>query len=192
MTGSTVISVDPALPAVPGAPTGPSTVHTGNTPTTDYITTTATYANNYSWEVTPAEAGSMSGTSTTGTANWNLAYTGPASVHVAGVNSCGASSFSTDFVVEVLAGGVGMSENENAALVGLYPNPANGSVTIIPARALNADLRVFNSLGAEVVTLLNLDLKGNYTVDISALRSGIYFIRISSQDLRQTLKLVVR
>jgi len=192
MAGTVAVTIDPALPAVPGAPAGPATVHSGNNPTSDYTTTAATYANTYSWELTPAEAGTMSGTTTTGTANWNLAYTGPATVHVAGVNSCGAGSFSVDFPVAVYAGGVGMSENENDALIGMYPNPASGSVTIIPARNMKADLKVFNSLGAEVITRTNLDLRSNYLLDISTLKSGIYFIRVSSGDLRQTLKLVVR
>jgi PKD repeat protein len=192
MTGAAIVSVDPSVPAVPAAPVGPSSVYSGSTPTTDYTTAGGTYATTYTWEVTPAEAGTMNGTTTTGTATWNPGFTGSASVKVKSVNACGSSSFSTTFTVAVAAWSVGMQENAQSKLIAIYPNPASGSVTIIPVRAMQADIKVFNSLGSEVISHTNVNLSGNYLMDISSLKAGVYFIRVSSQDVRQTLKLVVQ
>jgi PKD repeat protein len=192
MTGTAVVTVDPSVPGAPAAPAGPSAVYSGSTPTSDYTTTGGNFANSYSWDVSPVNAGTMSGIGTTGTATWNPTYTGPASVKVKSVNACGSSSFSTDFVVSVAAGGVGMHENTRSGLISIYPNPASGKVTIIPARAMTADIRVYNSLGSEVIGNSNINLDGNFVMDISRLSAGVYFIRVDSQDARQTLKLVVQ
>ncbi len=192
MTGAAIVSVDPAAPGIPGAPFGPSSVYSGSTPTTDYNTTGGNYATTYAWEVTPAAAGTMSGSGTVGTATWDLAFTGSASVMVKSVNTCGMSSFSTTFTVAVAAGGVGMQENAQSRLVTIFPNPASQMVTLIPAKAMNADIRIYNSLGSEVMAKTNVDLNGNYQMDISTLQAGVYFIRVNSQDVRQTLKLVVQ
>jgi hypothetical protein len=134
----------------------------------------------------------MSGSGTVGTATWDLAFTGSASVMVKSVNTCGVSSFSTTFTVAVAAGGVGMQENAHSRLVTVFPNPASRMVTLIPVKTMNADIRIYNSLGSEVMAKTNVDLNGNYQMDISTLQAGVYFIRVNSQDVRQTLKLVVR
>ncbi|MFZ4523383.1 MAG: Omp28-related outer membrane protein [Bacteroidales bacterium] len=192
MTGTAVVSVDPSAPAIPAAPVGPSNVYSGSTPTTDYTTSGGAYATTYSWEVTPADAGTMSGATTTGTATWNPVFTGSATVKVKSVNSCGSSSFSTTFTVSVAAGGVGMQETTRRGSVIIFPNPARGVVTIIPTHGMNADILVFNSLGSEMIRHDHTDLTGNYIMDISALKPGIYFISISGQELHQTIKLVVQ
>ena len=192
MSGEAIVTVDPSLPAVPDAPVGPSNVYSGTTPTSDYTTSASAYAATYSWEVTPADAGAMNGVTTTGTAIWNPQYTGSASVQVKSVNTCGESSFSTTFNVAVAAGSVGLNESARSALISIYPNPASGFVTIIPARAMLADLRICNALGSEVITKSGVNLTKNYLMDISTLKTGVYFIRVSSEDVHQTIKLVVQ
>ncbi len=191
MTGTALVSVDPQIPAIPGIPAGPNSVWSGSTPTSDYTTSGGNYATTYSWEVTPPEAGTMNGTTTVGTAAWNPAYTGSAKVKVKSVNSCGGSSFSSDFTVAVAAGGVGINENNQSRLISIFPNPANSVVTIIPARPMTVAIRIFNALGSEVMNKRDMNLIGNSFLDISTLKSGLYFIRVNSQDAHQILKLVV-
>jgi hypothetical protein len=192
MTGSATVTVDPAAPAVPGAPVGPASVYSGSTPTTDFVTPGGTYASSYSWEITPTDAGTMNGTTTTGTATWNPVFTGSASVKVKSVNSCGTSSFSTNFTVAVAAGSVGVQENDLSKLVSIFPNPARESVTLIAAKNITADIRIYNSLGSEMISKTDVNLSGNYRLDISALKTGVYFIRVSSHEMHHTLKLVVQ
>jgi hypothetical protein len=192
MTGSATVTVDPAVPSVPGAPVGPASVYSGSTPTTDFVTPGGTYASSYSWEITPTDAGTMNGTTTTGTATWNPVFTGSASVKVKSVNSCGTSSFSTNFTVAVAAGSVGVQENDLSKLVSIFPNPARESVTLIAAKNITADIRIYNSLGSEMISKTDVNLSGNYRLDISALKTGVYFIRVSSHEMHHTLKLVVQ
>ena len=191
MTGSAVVVVDPQAPNTPGMPVGPAQVFSGTTPTSDYTTSGGTYAASYSWEVTPAAAGSISGTTTTGTATWNPVFTGTASVKVRGINTCGAGSYTSDYTVAVASWHVGINEKGNNSLVSVFPNPAHGMLTLIPVRTMNADIMIYNALGSEILSKSNVMLNGNYKMDISSLPAGLYFIRVSSQETQQTVKLVV-
>jgi photosystem II stability/assembly factor-like uncharacterized protein len=77
-----------------------------------------------------------------------------------------------------------------------YPNPFNPSTTIrydLP-HASRVSLKVYNTLGQEVATLVN-DTKaaGVYTVQFDAgrLASGVYFYRLQAGNFVETKKLVV-
>jgi len=77
-----------------------------------------------------------------------------------------------------------------------YPNPFNPSTVIrfsVPEQA-NVTLKIFNSIGQEVATLLNGEMSaGNHQVDFnaSALSSGIYFYQISSANFTATKKMIL-
>jgi hypothetical protein len=81
-------------------------------------------------------------------------------------------------------------------LVQNYPNPFNPTTTIsfsLP-HAANATLKVFNTLGEEVATLVNeLTTAGSHTVQFNAtgLASGVYFYRLTSGDLTQSMKMLL-
>ncbi|MFC2085309.1 T9SS type A sorting domain-containing protein [Bacteroidota bacterium] len=76
------------------------------------------------------------------------------------------------------------------------PNPFNPStnITYSIASKSNVTLRVFNSLGQEVATLVNeIQGKGNYTVPFDArnLPSGIYFYQLITDNFTDVKKMVV-
>jgi len=77
-----------------------------------------------------------------------------------------------------------------------YPNPFNPSTTIkfsIPEQAY-VTLKIFNSIGQEVATLLNGEkTAGNHSVDFNAskLSSGVYFYRIDSPSFTSTRKMIL-
>ncbi|MEO8230791.1 MAG: T9SS type A sorting domain-containing protein [Ignavibacteriota bacterium] len=77
-----------------------------------------------------------------------------------------------------------------------YPNPFNPSTVIkfsVPEQA-NITLKIFNSIGQQVATLLNGEISaGNHQVDFnaSALSSGIYFYQISSANFTATKKMIL-
>jgi len=77
-----------------------------------------------------------------------------------------------------------------------YPNPFNPITTIrfqIPSRQ-KVELKVYDILGSEVVTLLNEEkLAGIYEIKFNAsgLSSGVYFYQIKSQDFIQSKKLIL-
>jgi len=190
MNGTIPVTIDPQVPNVPGDPMGPAQVYTGSTPTTDFTTTGGTYSTTYTWELSPTNAGTFSGNTTTGTVTWNQTYSGTANIRVKGVNSCGGGSFSNDFPVTVDVG-VGIGETNQPKLISIFPNPASGTITIIPARPISADIQVYNSLGSVAMNKTGISLNGKYQMDISGLQAGIYFIHVSSSTGTQILKMIV-
>jgi hypothetical protein len=77
-----------------------------------------------------------------------------------------------------------------------YPNPFNPSTTIryeLP-HASQVSLKVYNTLGQEVATLVNETKPGGaYTVEFNAgnLASGVYLYRLQAGNFVETRKLVV-
>jgi len=77
-----------------------------------------------------------------------------------------------------------------------YPNPFNPSTIIsysIPVYS-QVTLKVFDSLGREVLTLVNQEQKaGNYkvTFNASGFSSGIYFYKLTSGRYTQTRKMIL-
>jgi len=77
-----------------------------------------------------------------------------------------------------------------------YPNPFNPSTTIkfgIPEKN-NVVLTVYNSLGAEVATLVNeVREAGSYEIDFNAnnFSSGIYYYKIASGNFVETKKMIL-
>jgi hypothetical protein len=73
----------------------------------------------------------------------------------------------------------------------MYPNPCDSKVTLqLPSSTNNAQAQVFNYLGK---TLIQKDITTvNNSLDVSNLTSGIYFVRIQSENKVGTKKLIVR
>lgn len=77
-----------------------------------------------------------------------------------------------------------------------YPNPFNPTTNInfsIPAKS-NVILKIYNSIGKEVETLVNGVLNsGNYKIDWNAsnFTSGIYYYRIQTNDFVVTRKMLL-
>jgi hypothetical protein len=89
---------------------------------------------------------------------------------------------------QVIPGGFQLEQN--------FPNPFNPSTTIefnLP-QAEFVSLKVFNSLGQEIATIVNgLHPAGNYSVkwDAGLVPSGVYFYRLSAGNFVQTKKLLL-
>lgn len=77
-----------------------------------------------------------------------------------------------------------------------YPNPFNPSTTIkysVPV-AGNVSVKIYNSLGAEILTVVNKNhTAGNYVevVDLSRFTSGVYFYTLTSGDFKETKKMML-
>ena len=77
-----------------------------------------------------------------------------------------------------------------------YPNPFNPSTKIefSVAAESKVTIKVFNSTGEEIATILNGVVKsGSHTVDFNAgrLTSGIYFYQIKTQNFTATKKMIL-
>jgi len=96
-----IVAVLP-YPGQAGTPTGTDTLIV-DSPDTDYTTSGATDAASYTWNISPVAAGSISGTGTTGTVNWDNSWTGTAYITVIGVNTCGSGTWSDTLEVVILS-----------------------------------------------------------------------------------------
>ena len=77
-----------------------------------------------------------------------------------------------------------------------YPNPFNPSTTISFSLQVNGfvSLKVFDSLGKEVSTLLNEEKEaGSYSINFDAnnLSSGVYYYKLTTGNFTQTKKMVL-
>lgn len=89
-------------PEQPETPAGPSPLCQGS-PATEYTVSQAMYALSYNWDLSPASAGTISGTDTIGTVTWNPSFSGTASIKVQSVNDCNESIWSDPLSVDLLA-----------------------------------------------------------------------------------------
>ncbi|MBE0646229.1 MAG: hypothetical protein IH596_00425, partial [Bacteroidales bacterium] len=93
------ITVDP-LPDAAGAISGPSPVCQSSA-SVAYSTTSIANATSYEWSITPAVAGTVSGTTSSILINWSASFTGTAQITVKGLNNCGVGVISSPFDVEI-------------------------------------------------------------------------------------------
>lgn len=109
------------------------------------------------------------------TANWTVAN--------GSIDS--TASFSLDCISTV-----GIAEPEQKFVV--FPNPAKGSLTIEQRLTTGNSPQVFTLLNAQGQLVLSGALqKQTSTLDISALSSGIYFLRLSEGEQVVTRKIVI-
>jgi hypothetical protein len=87
-----------AMPEMPTMPTGETELCQNNASTT-YETAGAEGAEEYVWEVLPAEAGTIMPDGMTAEVTWTEGYSGEANVHVKAMNTCGESEFSDAIMV---------------------------------------------------------------------------------------------
>ena len=95
---------------------------------------------------------------------------------------------------EVVCGYAAISENELSSLVQIYPNPADDFLNIRISDELyseNVNLSIVDAFGRKVREE-NIQGESNYTIEISNLDAGYYFVSISTTNKTITTKLIVR
>jgi len=108
------------------------------------------------------------------------------------INGYGNSTFVDNINV---AGVLGVSENELTTAISLYPNPANTLVNIIVNDNAYDSIRiqVFNSLGQRLQSAeSNGQRTNNFSLDVSNLAAGLYFINIDVDGVKVSKKLLVK
>jgi hypothetical protein len=173
-----------AAPATPSAPDGPAMVNLQNTPTSNYTTTAI--ADSYLWQLIPAAAGTIAGTSSTGTVTWNMAFTGNAQISVKAINSCGESAYSAVTTTQVV-NTTGITENE--AAIRIYTEPGGRLNLMLNTSALHANVKLYDLTGK---IILNTVVPGQGTQLISdKLKPGVYIIFVEAGTSRVTQKILI-
>lgn len=173
-----------AAPLTPSAPDGPAMVDLQNTSASNYTTTAV--AASYVWQLTPAAAGTIAGTSSTGTVTWNQAFTGNAQVSVKAVNSCGESAYSAITTTQVV-NTTGITENE--AAIRIYSEPEGRLNLMMNTSALKANVRLYDLTGKIILSTV---VTGQGSQQISdKLKPGVYIIFVEAGTTRFTKKILV-
>ncbi|MFT7590091.1 MAG: hypothetical protein ACI959_002314, partial [Limisphaerales bacterium] len=85
---------------------------------------------------------------------------------------------------------LGVDDGITASDVAIVPNPAVSEVNIIFPISLEVDIRVFDITGKLMIYNRDVQVAANYTMDISSLANGVYFIRLNSVQGTFTKKLI--
>ena len=183
-----------STPAPPATPTGDNDVCTNFTPTSDYETTGANFADSYIWEISPAEAGTISGDGTTGTVEWTTNWEGTATITVKGANEeCGEGGFSDGFevVCEICTG---ISEYGDQAGIQVFPNPSSGQFTVKFDNNIGiTDVIVTNLLGEVLYKETTETVNGrSLNIDMREYPEGIYFVRLKTDSSEQVRKIIIQ
>ncbi|MCF8234927.1 MAG: T9SS type A sorting domain-containing protein [Bacteroidales bacterium] len=167
-------------PAVPEMPSGLNYVDVGYVETSDYETEEVQWADSYQWMIEPADAGIITGDGPVGTVEWNSSYLGLANIYVKALNDCGESQYSEGIEVTV-DNTVDIQEVENKQIV-LYPNPASEQITFEIAGAVNATFSIHDITGAMVKRGSLKENQDGYTIDLSGMQPGVYFMTAVSAE----------
>ncbi|MCF6169709.1 MAG: C25 family cysteine peptidase [Bacteroidales bacterium] len=183
-------------PATPETPNGPDYVDVYNTTETNYTIATVPGATGFVWELWPEEAGSVIANDTLATIFWNMDFLGESSLKVSAVNDCGMGLFSDSLLIFV-DNTVGTFAPHNEGLVVMVaPNPNKGNFrfSIKTQDKSVVQIKLYNSLGVEVLKLEshNVDNGFTYFINKPELQSGVYVLVVEQQGKRYSRKVLIR
>jgi hypothetical protein len=91
-------------------------------------------------------------------------------------------------------GVTGIDEKENAAAFTIYPNPADNNISITMKNISVDDItfKIYNIVGAEVLSRKLSGTDSNTTIDISSLKKGVYLVEATSGGIKNVSKLIVQ
>jgi hypothetical protein len=74
--------------------------------------------------------------------------------------------------------------------VQVYPNPATAEITVSLISPSEIDIRIFDLSGKLLIYEADKVVESTHSLDVSLLRSGIYFLRINSENGEVTKKFI--
>jgi hypothetical protein len=93
-----------------------------------------------------------------------------------------------------ITGVTGISTNDLASFVSVFPNPSNGMVyvnTSLPSSE-NVEIHIYDVLGRTIALVKQNDVTNtSFTFDLSDKTNGVYFVEIRTEEHFVTKKLVL-
>jgi len=161
------LTINNILPSDPTAPSGINAL-CQNTTSTNYSTTPSTNTTGYVWKINPANAGIMTGTSTTVTVAWNSNFYGTAYIKVKAQNLFCESKYSDSIAVTVL----------QAALANMTPNGpttfCQGNSVLLNANTGTNLFYIWKKDGATIGSATNSSYIAN--------QSGLYTVEVNNSN----------
>lgn len=109
--------VDCDIPDKPAPPAGPVML-CENDPDTVYFINKVNYADSYEWEISPQEAGTVTGNDTIASINWNNTYVGLVQIKVRGVNNCISGAYSDPLNININSYPIAIINNDTTICQG--------------------------------------------------------------------------
>jgi hypothetical protein len=182
------------VPSAPAMPDGPAYIDLLVTTESDYTIPAVPSADEYTWQIDPLEAGTISGNTTTGHVQWSPSYLGTALISVKAMNICGDGDYSEEYEVTV-DNTTGIHENIDGLEMSIYPNPNQGSfiVNLKSGSDKDIDIRIYNAIGDVVYAESNIKFNGELTkaIDFSSFPEGMYFLQLNTHNKLLTRKLII-
>lgn len=170
-------------PNPPALPSGPDSVNINNTPTSVYFTEPVANAIAYNWEILPSMIGSMSPNGPEVTVTWQAI--GSAFLVVTAIGECGEATSEVKMVK--VDNTIGITDSENQYIT-LYPNPVQDRL-YIGAATLIREIEIIGMTGEiHLRQILNGGL--THTLDLKNLETGIYTIRLKTDEATLVKKIV--
>ncbi len=180
-------------PAAPVKPSGPDSLDVNKVIQSDFTTTEVAGAISYGWDISPATAGTITGSGLTATALWNNTYRGAVSLKVKAINTCGESVASEEKTLNIYSS-LGLAENNGLGIT-IFPNPSDGkfSLDIISGVSSVINLTVYSPLGIVVYAEQDVKLSGKLqkTLDLSNLAKGVYLLKAERNGILSTISIVI-
>ncbi len=85
---------------------------------------------------------------------------------------------------------IGITENEFNNRVQIHPNPTTSEVVITTPKNVEGTIKLFDMLGKLLIHKKDVLLHNNYTLDVSNLPQGTYFIRLNTAEGMAIKKLI--
>lgn len=100
-----------------------------------------------------------------------------------------SSGFDLDAVGVIHQKAVGVNEYESSSPLSVYPNPAKDRLIIEHSDLIKKELTIYDLMGSPV---LKTEITSQQQhIDVSALKSGVYFMLLNSENGKQTRKLII-
>lgn len=173
---------------------GPDTVDFNDGFQTVFILEEVPFAEQYTFDLSPSEAGSVSLQGTEATVDWNPDFRGEVSIQFYASNFCGQGLPSDSKTVEVMST-IGINELLMNNLQ-IYPNPAFESVTIESKLSMEGVtlLSIMDLMGKTVYTeQINPAKDGlHHQINLNDVPNGVYFVTLQNESIRLTRKLIIQ
>ena len=100
-------------------------------------------------------------------------------------------SITRTFIIEVIETALGIDDLDQS-LVSIYPNPATGYFNIVLDQTLsNVTWRLTDVSGKIIIKESSANQVSEILVDVSSLKSGIYFVKINAEEGQVTKRLLI-
>lgn len=182
------------MPEIPESPIGPDTLCTTADSLATYNIAPANGAWTYEWQVSPSEAGNISGDSTYATLHWAPGWEGQAEISARSWNDCGYSDWSAvHYTWAYSCLGMGDIQDGKVAFL-LFPNPAQSEINCQQLSPYQQSLMlIYDIYGAKQQEIFIQKGKKEIRIDVSSYPSGIYIAVLKSErEILDRKKFVVR